>query len=95
MHPFKLSLKDPTVHNDIRNLFERKLKRFSNSDVLIGNKHMSSLSLSTSGYWLLHCHLLFHSAAGMELVIKVGEDYEMTPTPYGFPTCGDYRTYEF
>lgn len=43
------------------------------------------------GYWLLHCHLLFHSAAGMNLVFKIGEDQDMPAAPAGFPTCGDYK----
>ncbi|XP_050695782.1 uncharacterized protein LOC126985218 [Eriocheir sinensis] len=43
------------------------------------------------GYWLLHCHLLFHSAAGMNLVFKIGEDQDIPAPPAGFPTCGNYR----
>ncbi|XP_068243053.1 uncharacterized protein [Palaemon carinicauda] len=43
------------------------------------------------GYWLLHCHLLFHSEAGMSMIIKVGEDTDIPKAPAGFPTCGNYR----
>ncbi|XP_064087026.1 LOW QUALITY PROTEIN: uncharacterized protein LOC135201744 [Macrobrachium nipponense] len=43
------------------------------------------------GYWLLHCHLLFHSEAGMNLVIKAGEDKDMPEVPADYPRCGSYR----
>lgn len=43
------------------------------------------------GYWLLHCHLLFHSAAGMDLVFKIGEDHDIPKPPPNFPTCGNFR----
>ncbi|XP_068243052.1 uncharacterized protein [Palaemon carinicauda] len=46
------------------------------------------------GYWLLHCHLLFHMEAGMNLVIKVGDDKDMPNVPADFPTCGNYRNVE-
>ena len=44
------------------------------------------------GYWLLHCHLLFHSAAGMDLVFKIGEDKDIPMPPSNFPTCGNFRS---
>ncbi|KAK7040803.1 Mco1p [Halocaridina rubra] len=43
------------------------------------------------GFWLLHCHVLFHSVAGMELVFKVGEDHQIPEPPADFPSCGDFR----
>lgn len=43
------------------------------------------------GYWLIHCHLLFHSEAGMDLVMKIGEDHEIPKAPYDFPSCDNYR----
>ncbi|KAK3884409.1 hypothetical protein Pcinc_011312 [Petrolisthes cinctipes] len=43
------------------------------------------------GHWLLHCHLLFHSMAGMNIVFKVGEDTDIPPAPEGFPTCANYE----
>nr|XP_045624168.1 oxidoreductase OpS5-like [Procambarus clarkii] len=45
---------------------------------------------SNPGYWLLHCHILFHSVAGMEVVFKFGSDHDFPPVPPGFPSCGDY-----
>ncbi|XP_049777856.1 uncharacterized protein LOC126175257 [Schistocerca cancellata] len=42
------------------------------------------------GFWLMHCHFVYHQLSGMELVLQVGELEEMAPPPPGFPTCGDY-----
>ncbi|KAG7173014.1 laccase-11-like, partial [Homarus americanus] len=50
---------------------------------------------SNPGYWLLHCHLIFHSVAGMELVFKVGDDDDIPSVPSDFPWCGDYKGDEF
>ncbi|XP_037773206.1 laccase-2-like [Penaeus monodon] len=44
------------------------------------------------GYWLMHCHLIFHSAAGMEVVFKVGELTDVPPPPAGFPFCGNFKS---
>lgn len=38
------------------------------------------------GFWLLHCHIDTHSAHGMSMVIKVGEDWEI-PDPPRYPFC--------
>ncbi|XP_069181574.1 uncharacterized protein [Procambarus clarkii] len=45
---------------------------------------------SNPGYWLLHCHVLLHSAAGMDLVIRVGADKDLPDVPPNFPTCGNF-----
>ncbi|XP_008479396.1 iron transport multicopper oxidase FET5-like [Diaphorina citri] len=29
------------------------------------------------GFWLLHCHFIFHTDVGMVLVLKIGERYQM------------------
>nr|XP_046484960.1 uncharacterized protein LOC124220309 isoform X2 [Neodiprion pinetum] len=42
------------------------------------------------GYWLYHCHFVFHSITGMEVVIQVGDVMDIPPVPQNFPTCGDY-----
>ncbi|KAL5234168.1 hypothetical protein ACI65C_001578 [Semiaphis heraclei] len=43
------------------------------------------------GYWLFHCHIEFHVEVGMATVFKIGEDWEMPPSPPGFPKCGNYN----
>lgn len=43
------------------------------------------------GYWLFHCHIEFHVEVGMATVFKIGEDWDMPPTPPSFPKCGNYN----
>ncbi|XP_074036592.1 uncharacterized protein, partial [Leptinotarsa decemlineata] len=42
------------------------------------------------GYWLFHCHFLFHIAIGMNLIVHVGTQSDLPPVPHGFPKCGDH-----
>ncbi|BES97114.1 Multicopper oxidase [Nesidiocoris tenuis] len=43
------------------------------------------------GYWLFHCHFLFHIVIGMNLILHVGTQADLPPIAPGFPTCGDFR----
>ncbi|XP_033744030.1 laccase-2-like [Pecten maximus] len=43
------------------------------------------------GYWFMHCHIEMHQISGMAVLFQEGEISEMTPTPEGFPTCGDFQ----
>lgn len=42
------------------------------------------------GFWLFHCHFLYHLVIGMSLVFQVGELTDLPPVPTNFPKCGDY-----
>lgn len=42
------------------------------------------------GYWLFHCHFLFHIAIGMNLIVHVGTQRDLPPVPPGFPKCGNH-----
>ncbi|XP_012139840.2 uncharacterized protein LOC100881736 [Megachile rotundata] len=42
------------------------------------------------GYWLFHCHFIYHHNAGMEMVFKVGEQSDLPPVPKNFPRCGHF-----
>ncbi|XP_071446243.1 uncharacterized protein [Hetaerina americana] len=42
------------------------------------------------GYWLFHCHFLFHIVIGMNLVVHVGSHADLPPIPPNFPRCGDH-----
>lgn len=42
------------------------------------------------GWWLMHCHLLFHSEVGMVAALHVGGVEDVPPVPQGFPTCGPF-----
>ncbi|KAJ8973623.1 hypothetical protein NQ317_015324 [Molorchus minor] len=37
------------------------------------------------GFWLFHCHFLFHIAIGMNLIFQVGSLSDLPPVPEGFP----------
>jgi len=43
-----------------------------------------------SGYWLFHCHFLFHIVIGMNTIIHVGTHADLPPVPHNFPRCGDF-----
>ncbi|XP_070065997.1 uncharacterized protein stw isoform X3 [Drosophila virilis] len=42
------------------------------------------------GYWLFHCHFLFHIVIGMNLVFHIGTQADLPPVPPRFPRCGDH-----
>eukprot|EP00057_Strongylocentrotus_purpuratus_P006763 XP_011661237.1 PREDICTED: laccase-2 [Strongylocentrotus purpuratus] len=42
------------------------------------------------GWWFLHCHLEFHVAIGMGMLIHVGTDEDLPPVPENFPRCGNW-----
>ncbi|XP_034141196.1 laccase-2 isoform X3 [Drosophila guanche] len=42
------------------------------------------------GYWLFHCHFLFHIVIGMNLIFHIGTQADLPPVPPRFPTCGDH-----
>ncbi|XP_003699567.2 uncharacterized protein LOC100881299 [Megachile rotundata] len=42
------------------------------------------------GFWLFHCHFIFHQDAGMELVFQVGHQSDVPPVPKNFPRCGNF-----
>ncbi|GLH11106.1 Laccase 2 [Gryllus bimaculatus] len=44
----------------------------------------------SAGYWLFHCHFLFHIVIGMNTIMHVGTHADLPPVPPNFPTCGDF-----
>ena len=42
------------------------------------------------GFWMLHCHIDFHSESGMMMVFKVGKESQMPPRPRDWQTCENY-----
>ena len=45
------------------------------------------------GWWLLHCHIGEHFAAGMAIVINATSAPGYVPPPDNFPRCGMYQSY--
>lgn len=79
---------------DEQGLIERNLVDPPYKDTVTipdGGYSVVRFTANNPGYWLLHCHLLFHSAAGMDLVFKIGEDHDIPKPPPNFPTCGNFR----
>ncbi|CAG9122108.1 unnamed protein product [Plutella xylostella] len=72
-----------------RNLIDAPLK--DTVTIPDGGYTVVRFKADNPGYWLFHCHIEFHVEVGMGLVFKVGENWDMPPTPPGFPTCGDYK----
>ena len=44
-----------------------------------------------TGIWLMHCHIEFHNAIGMGLIVQVGEPSQFPRRPKNFPTCGHWK----
>ncbi|XP_015605758.1 uncharacterized protein LOC107272784 [Cephus cinctus] len=48
------------------------------------------------GWWLFHCHIVFHMIVGMELIFHVGNDYvDLPPVPPFFPRCYNFKPKPF
>lgn len=57
---------------------------------LIFVRNSISVDLLCTGFWLFHCHFLFHIAIGMNLIIHVGTQADLPPIPPNFPRCGNH-----
>ncbi|CAD6236908.1 GSCOCG00008290001-RA-CDS [Cotesia congregata] len=44
------------------------------------------------GYWAFHCHFELHSITGMQVVVHIGSESDLPPTPPGFPRCGSFKS---
>lgn len=42
------------------------------------------------GYWMFHCHFVYHQEIGMVMLFNIGEQKDLPPVPDGFPKCGNY-----
>ncbi|RXG69216.1 Laccase-12 [Armadillidium vulgare] len=71
-----------------RNLIDIPLK--DTVTVPDGGYTVIRLIADNPGYWLLHCHLLFHLDDGMAAIFRVGEQKDLPPVPSGFPKCGSW-----
>ncbi|XP_017889706.1 laccase-4-like isoform X2 [Ceratina calcarata] len=79
---------------DAANQIDRNLNSPPAKDTLaIPNNGYAVLRFYTDnpGFWIFHCHQLFHLLGGMELIFQVGEVTDMPKTPDNFPRCGHYK----
>ncbi|XP_042890220.1 oxidoreductase OpS5-like [Penaeus japonicus] len=42
------------------------------------------------GWWIMHCHFMYHSEMGMAALLHVGGEEDLPPVPQGFPSCGPF-----
>nr|UYS93176.1 multicopper oxidase 2 [Henosepilachna vigintioctopunctata] len=88
----KISLKK-TLDMERRGMLYRQYNRPPSKDtVAVPNNGYVVLRFRADnpGFWLFHCHFLFHVAIGMNVVLQVGTTKDLPPVPEGFPTCGDH-----
>ncbi|CAG9114631.1 unnamed protein product [Plutella xylostella] len=48
------------------------------------------LKADNPGYWLFHCHFIFHIVIGMNLILHIGTQHDLPPVPQDFPRCGNH-----
>ncbi|VDI01894.1 Hypothetical predicted protein [Mytilus galloprovincialis] len=78
---------------DAMGQIKRKLTRAVLKDTVTvpdGGYTIIRFKATNPGFWLFHCHIAFHMAMGMTLVIQVGETHQMPKPPKSFPKCGDW-----
>lgn len=78
---------------DQRGLLRRNLKDNIEKDTVEvpdGGYTVVRFMANNPGFWLMHCHLEFHSELGMGLIWQVGELNQMPAKPNNFPVCGDF-----
>ncbi|XP_050711720.1 uncharacterized protein LOC126995868 isoform X4 [Eriocheir sinensis] len=71
----------------------RKLENAAKKDTVTipdGGYVVIRFTADNPGWWLMHCHLLFHNVFGMAAALHVGKPEDLPPVPEGFPTCGDF-----
>ncbi|XP_045445403.1 laccase-1 [Melitaea cinxia] len=91
----KINLKH-ALDLDRRGLLERHLKQGdlppAKDTIAVPNNGyvIVRFRANNPGFWLLHCHFLFHIVIGMNVVLQVGTHADLPPIPPNFPTCGDH-----
>ncbi|XP_034840580.1 uncharacterized protein stw [Maniola hyperantus] len=91
----KINLKH-ALELDRRGLLERHLKQGdlppAKDTIAVPNNGYVVLRFvaDNPGFWLFHCHFLFHIVIGMQVVFQVGTLADLPPVPPNFPTCGDH-----
>ncbi|XP_047512299.1 laccase-5 isoform X2 [Pieris napi] len=48
------------------------------------------LKADNPGYWLFHCHFIYHIVIGMNLILHIGTQSDLPPVPPNFPRCGHH-----
>ncbi|KAK2168045.1 hypothetical protein LSH36_21g09034 [Paralvinella palmiformis] len=56
----------------------------------VGGYVVIRFETTNPGFWFAHCHMVFHAAQGMALIIQEGEMEQMPPVPKNFKSCGSF-----
>ncbi|CAL7947013.1 unnamed protein product [Xylocopa violacea] len=87
---------------DINEVIQKHTERLQNGEyhnppgkdtakIPMGGWVILRFKANNPGWWLFHCHFAWHHITGMELVIRVGDFYDLPPEPPGFPQCDNWR----
>ncbi|XP_050461961.1 uncharacterized protein LOC126856957 [Cataglyphis hispanica] len=75
--------------NQVNRCFDKPVKKDTITVPYNGYVVLRFLA-NNPGYWLFHCHFIYHQMAGMEILLKVGNQEDVPPVPRNFPKCGQY-----
>ncbi|XP_071494140.1 uncharacterized protein [Diadema antillarum] len=84
---------EEVIELDKAGLIVRNLDRPPIKDTVIvpdGGYTIVQFVADNPGWWFFHCHLEFHVAIGMGLLVHVGTDADLPPAPDNFPRCGNW-----
>uniref|UniRef100_A0A8D8UU38 Laccase-2 n=1 Tax=Cacopsylla melanoneura TaxID=428564 RepID=A0A8D8UU38_9HEMI len=48
------------------------------------------IHFNNPGFWMCHCHYIFHSDTGMSMIFQVGTRDQFIKPPPGFPVCNSF-----
>ncbi|KAM0733524.1 Laccase-1 [Formica fusca] len=75
--------------NQVNRCFDKPVKKDTIAVPYNGYVVLRFLA-NNPGYWLFHCHFIYHQTVGMEMLLKVGNQEDIPPVPRNFPKCGQY-----
>ncbi|XP_047501209.1 laccase-1-like [Penaeus chinensis] len=87
-----------TTVQDVMDLDEaggitRKLQDAPLKDTVLvpnGGYTVIRFTADNPGWWIMHCHFMYHSEMGMAALLHVGTEEDLPPVPQGFPSCGPF-----
>ncbi|XP_043278957.1 oxidoreductase OpS5-like [Venturia canescens] len=95
--PDKLNITDGDIDFVIRNHRQRlvrgEYKRVPGKDTVVvpqGGWAIFRIKADNPGWWLCHCHFVWHNPIGMQFILHVGEPSDLPVVPTNFPRCGNF-----
>ncbi|XP_015607489.1 oxidoreductase OpS5 [Cephus cinctus] len=82
-----------------RKLKGQKYKLLPRKDTVLvpsGGYVIFRFNATNPGWWLFHCHFIYHMVVGMEMVFHVGnDDNDLPRVPKHFPRCYNFKPEPF